>query len=345
MTGRLRRNRQRIRFTMRLVLVFSLLLLIAVCLRYPHTVRAIMRRPPDAGAAGDQLVRSHYPAYSGEVLGDCLPAWDTVTDPNYTAFLDTPTFDLDPEGVLLQNYKEDFDIAQWQYQPYSIAMYGMIGMQAWCQDNDTVGLEIAVRQADWLVANAHYQPYATWLYDFPNSGFSAPSGWWSSLANSVAIVLLVQVHAVVGNADYLDVAASALDGFEHTIAEGGVQALMPDGVSIFFEEVASSSSPPSHILNGHILAVFGLAYYADYVGGGIAPQLVSLGTDAVRNTMNYFDAGDRTYYSLNPAASRPVTHYAHPIHVRGLRWMAERTNDPAFSIMADHWEAMDGAEW
>lgn len=333
------------RYWPRLVIAVLLILLFAVILRFPHTFRAIFRRPVDAGAPGAQLVASRYTGNVRAVPGDCLPAWDTVTEGDYVQYLDSRTYDLDPQGVLLQNYFETFDLAQWQYQPYSIGQFGMVGMQAWCQHNDPIGLEIAIKQADWLLANARYQPHAVWLYDFPNDGFSAPAGWWSGFSSAFDIALLVQVYSVTQERRYLDMATSALEAYTLPVEQGGMQAIMPDNVSVFFEEVAHPQSPPSHILNGHMFALFGLAYYGDHIGGELAPQLVDLGIGAVRNTMHLYDAGDRTNYSLNPLIPKPVTHYAHGIHVRGLRWIAERTGDPLFAVTADLWAAMDGTEW
>lgn len=318
------------RFTRKRLLLWSLALvalalLLAILVGSPYRLRALLRAPTTTTTLAQPLL-----------LRPCLPAWDGHTDADYGSLLDD-THRLDGAGVLLVNIAAN----GWQYHPYWITAYGMMALQAWCQFRDVAGLEVAQTQAEWLAANLSPSGAAwVWRYDFPYAGYDA--GWYSAFANGWAIAFLTQMHAVTGDERYHEAAAKALTIYDTAANAGGCRYVMADG-SVWFEEYAAlTDQEPSHVLNGHIAAVFALAYYADHEGDAHADALADEGTAAVKAHMLDFDALDHTLYQLHPLISVPTSLYPHAIHVRGLYWMYARTGDEAFKDVADRWSTYHG---
>jgi hypothetical protein len=269
----------------------------------------------------------------------CYPVHALLFDSHYQAYLDAANFRLDENGALLTDYGTNYKNAGWQYVPQTISSFGMTAAYAWCESGDPVALQLAVNQGEWLLRNAQKRgDFVTWLYNFPNPSFFAPSGWTSGLGNGQAIVLLTQLYLFSSDNRYLAMAQAALKSYQVDMKDGGVRSTLEDG-SVVFEEIAHPDIPVSFILNGHMIAVDSLAFYADATGDATAAALVKSGMQTVRDHLADFDASSTTTYSLGPipwGSSR--IHYAHGIHIRGLFWMYTRTNDPAFLQYAFIWQ-------
>lgn len=270
---------------------------------------------------------------------DCRPVHTLLYDSNYRAYLEAPNFSLDEQLVVITDYGTRYDNAGWQYVPQTISTVGLTAAYAWCEHGDTTALQLAVAQAEWLVKQAQDRgDFVTWLYNFPSPSFFVPAGWTSALGNGQAIVLLTQLYLLGGDQRYLDTAQQAVNSYRVDMAEGGVRSTLDDG-SVVFEEYAYPDAPVSFVLNGHIIAVDSLAYFAAATGDSAAAALVDEGIQAVRNRLIDFDGSSTTFYSLGPVPwGSARTHYAHGIHVRGLFWMYTRTGDPTFLQYAFDWQ-------
>jgi heparosan-N-sulfate-glucuronate 5-epimerase len=152
------------------------------------------------------------------------------------------------------------------------------------------------------------------------------------------IALLTQLHEVTGNSEYLASATAAVRAFDVPMRDGGVRYV--DDGSVWFEEYAHPEAIPSHILNGHIFALFGLDYFADHTGDQLAARLRDEGIAAVRANIHKFDGGNGMLYDLLLRHVRDVHHYHHGINVRGLYWMASHTGDDYFRYWADRFSRM-----
>jgi hypothetical protein len=276
---------------------------------------------------------------SEDYTRDCGNMHTLSFDSDYHALLESPTYHLDADHIIVTDYGTQFQNTGEQYVPQGITSFGLTAAYAWCEFGDVLALQLAINQADWLVNHAEVRNnFVTWQYHFANASFFAPPGWTSGLGNGQAIVLLTQLYLLGGDTRYLETAQQAVNSYRVAVKDGGVRASREDG-SIVFEEVAHPDIPPSFILNGHMIAVDSLAYYADALGDATAQQLVDEGIQAVRNHLDDFDASSTTFYSLGPVpwgSSR--NHYAHSIHIRGLFWMYRRTGDPTFLQYAFDWQ-------
>lgn len=281
-----------------------------------------------------------------EIDGLCLESWMLHPDAEYARGFSAESR-LDDQGVIVYNYGDRYDQAGWQYTPYAVSHYGLLGMQAWCQNQDDLGLGIALAQADWLVENAVYLPkpdgsedFVIWEYQFSNSSFNAEDFWTSGLGNGFAIVLLTQAYYVTQDERYREVAYSASQSFFVSTSDGGVRAEPPQGQGEWFVEVASRDGEPSYILNGHVLGVYGLAYYAYYFDDDEAMMLAKEGAQAIIDNVENFEVDyvQQIYnYSLNPQRTVDTHHYALPIHVLGLYYASIIHNDEDALFRALRW--------
>ena len=281
-----------------------------------------------------------------EVNDSCLESWLLHPDAEYERVFSTDRT-LDEEGVIVHNYGDNYGGAGWQYTPYTITHYGLLGMQAWCQNQDELGLGIAVSQANWLVENAIYLPkpdgsgdFATWEYQFPNEAYYAEGFWTSGLGNGFAIVLLTQAYFVTQDERYSELAYTASQSFYVSTSNGGVRADPPEGQGAWFVEVASREGQPSYILNGHVFGVYGLAYYAYYFDDNEAMLLAKLGAQAIIDSANNYEIDYRqeTYnYALNPRRIVDTSHYALQIHALGLYYASIIHNDEEALFTALRW--------
>jgi len=255
----------------------------------------------------------------------------------------------DQGGVVKYNYGKRFGKAGWQYTPYEISRYGNLALSAWCEYGDQDALEVAYAQAEFLINSAvRFENFWTWEYGFPNTAFDAPPGWRSGLSNSLAVDLLLHLYALSMDERYLEGAKMGAESFLVDVEYGGVAHTMPDNRSIFFEEVAHPEAIRSQILNGHLISLMHTANYLNNYERIIGKDehfrrvqdQFEKGIEAVLIYKDEFDAGDRTYYCLGLMNTKPPTHYAHRIHIKGLCWLAEVTGDDRFSTTAKRWQQM-----
>ena len=114
----------------------------------------------------------------------------------------------------------------------------------------------------------------------------------------------------------------------------------------FLEEAAVL--PASHILNGHIFALWGLLELGSVCDEPWIGELARAATDTLRRRLPFYDAGYWSYYSLLGARSgfRSVALLKyHAFHIAQLRVTAALTGDSYFSDVAERWQGYTGSLW
>ncbi len=193
--------------------------------------------------------------------------------------------------------------------------------------------------ADWLLA--HLEPNAkglsVWKHHFNweyRDTLKAP--WYSGLAQGQGISLLVRAHKESGDSRYLDAARATFISFQHPIEEGGV-AFTDESGDLWFEEYIVS--PPTHILNGFIWALWGVYDYALATKESAAEELFTL---CVRTLLHNLDRYDLGFWSLYEQSGTRLPMVAsgfyHRLHIVQLRVMYRLTGEELFARVADRWE-------
>ena len=244
---------------------------------------------------------------------------------------------LDDNGVPMLDYRGA--IGQ-QYNPIAIAQYALGNHTLWTDTQDANRLSKCVAAADWLVDNLELndQNIPVWMHKFDwEYAETLNNPWYSGLAQGQGISALLRCHAATGNSKYLDAAKSAFISIQTKVDDGGVR--YANGGDIWIEEYIVS--PPSHILNGYIWAMWGVR---DYMLVTTDPAATVLWEDCVETLSRVLSTFDLGYWSLyDQSASGPLkmiaSNFYHRLHIAQLEVMYTLTGNEMFLEYSKKWSA------
>ena len=242
----------------------------------------------------------------------------------------------DPSGIPQLDYHGQIGL---QYNPIAIAQFGLGNYNLWRRTADPERRKKFFLIADWLAA--HLEPnahgLAVWNHHFNweyRDTLKAP--WYSALAQGQGISLLVRAHKESGDARYLDAARQAFASFQQPIDKGGV-AFTDESGDLWFEEYIVS--PPTHILNGFIWALWGVYDYFLATRDSSAQELFSRGVRTLLHNLDRYDLGFWSLYEQSGTRLPMVaSRFYHQLHIVQLRVMHRLTGEEAFARVADRWE-------
>jgi hypothetical protein len=243
---------------------------------------------------------------------------------------------FDCNGVPLLNYRGS--IGQ-QYNPIAIAQWGLGNYNLAHRKSGGDHERKFIIAADWLCRNLELNRFgvSVWNHHFDwdyREPLQAP--WYSALAQGQGISLLVRAHRFTGNRQYLDAAQSAFSSLLLPIEEGGVQVADERG-DVWLEEYIVS--PPTHILNGFIWALWGVYDYYLATGDLRAHELFYRCAQTLVRNLDRYDLGYWSLYELSgtrlPMLASP---FYHRLHVAQLRILSQLTGVSRFSRVADSWQ-------
>jgi len=238
---------------------------------------------------------------------------------------------LDEAGVPYNTQVKGYPDA---YQPTTIAQYALARLNAYLASGDEEHKQAFLIQAHWLVTHEVPLPgdAGGWPIPFPSYSYQTQEEWLSALTQGNAVSVLVRAYQLTGNVGFLDAARRAVRSFEQDIRDGGVSTTLGED-GIFFEEVAVY--PAAHILNGYILALFGLYDYVTLTGEAKIDALIKRSLATLHAVIDGFDTG---YWSCYDLTSRSlVTPFYHALHVVLLEALAQYTGCQHCSSLALRW--------
>ena len=227
-----------------------------------------------------------------------------------------------------------------QYNPIAIAQYSLGNYNHWCRTADPDRKRKFLVAANWLLSHLERNPkgLVVWNHHFNweyRDTLRAP--WYSALAQGQGISALVRACKVSGDARYLDAARSAFASFQRPIAEGGV-AVTDESGDLWFEEYIVS--PPTHILNGFIWALWGVFDYALATNEPAAHELFTRGVRTLLHNLDRYDLGFWSLYEQSGTRLPMVASaFYHRLHIVQLRVMHRLTGEELFASVADRWES------
>jgi hypothetical protein len=242
----------------------------------------------------------------------------------------------DSAGIPMLDYHGQIGL---QHNPIAIAQWGLGNYNLFLRDRSQDRKQKFLSAANWMRDNLETNPsgVSVWNHHFDweyRSPLRAP--WYSGLAQGQGISLLVRAHKETGKAAYLDSAAKAFGSFLRSVAEGGV-LFTDEGGDVWIEEYIVS--PPTHILNGFIWALWGVHDYFLATRSQAAQELFRKSVGTLRNNLDRYDLGFWSLYEQSgtrlPMVASP---FYHQLHIVQLRVMARLTGDEIFTSFADRWE-------
>lgn len=243
----------------------------------------------------------------------------------------------DAQGIPRLDYHGNIGL---QYNPIAIAQYGLGNFNLWRRTGELERKKTFFRIADWLVANleSNSKGVSIWNHHFNweyRDALKAP--WYSGLAQGQGVCVLVRAHKESGDRRYLEAARAAFQSFERSVDDGGV-AFTDDSGDLWFEEYLVS--PPTHILNGFIWALWGVYDYSLVQKEGSARELFSRGVRTLLRNLESYDLGFWSLYEQSGTRLPMVaSSFYHRLHIVQLRVMHRLTGEAKFGAVADRWEA------
>jgi heparosan-N-sulfate-glucuronate 5-epimerase len=273
----------------------------------------------------------HLPDLQRQALGPYYIEWDPGTGVYGEDWTIAP---YDAEGVILT-------AGIRKYHAVRIAQYGLHNYNIWLRTRSSNARVAFLSQARWLRDNQVERGGVSgcYVFDFGWPRFGAEAGWISAMAQGEAISLLLRAAEIEPDAGFADAAFVAANPYRYSLSEGGVVWRGNDGGQ-FFEEVAVSI--PSHILNGHIYALWGLFDLLRAQPSQEFAQIADAGTKTLKSWLPLFDSGRWSYYMLlaTPKGFRNLAQIKYQaFHVSQLRVMVAFTGDAYFGEVADRWES------
>jgi len=243
---------------------------------------------------------------------------------------------LDQLGIPMLDYRGALGR---QYNPIAIAQYGLGNYNIYAGTGNPERRRKFLQVADWLVATLtpNSAGVKVWMHNFDweyRDTLRAP--WYSGLAQGQGISVLVRAHQVTGDPAYLDAAREAFQSFTLEVEQGGV-ACHEGPERLWFEEYLVS--PPTHILNGFMWALWGVYDYFLATGDRQARELFDAAADTLHQALPDFDTGFWSLYEQSGTKLKMIASpFYHSLHIVQLRVMEKLTADEAFGIVADRWE-------
>jgi heparosan-N-sulfate-glucuronate 5-epimerase len=262
---------------------------------------------------------------------DAAPAGLPAYPLDLAPLLALPFGSLDEQGVPFNAPIGSYPAA---YHPTTIAQYALAHWNAYLASGDEANREGFMTQARWLVAHetALGEGMGGWPMPFPIDDYATPQRWLSALTQGNGISVLVRAYRLTGEQIFLDVARRAVRMFEVDVLDGGVSVPVgKDG--LFFEEVAVY--PAAHILNGAILAIFGLYDYVALTDESEIARLIERSLATLHSLLDQYDTGYWTYYDL--LHYRLVPRFYHSLHVTLLEALARLSNCQHCTALAARW--------
>lgn len=234
----------------------------------------------------------------------------------------------DSDGVPLLNYRGRIGK---QYNPIAVAQYGLGNYNLYRESGQVERRPKFLKAADWLVEHLEINEYGipVWQHHFGweyREILKAP--WYSALAQGQGISLVVRAFADTGDRIYLDAGHSAFKAFLAEVNNGGVSYRDENG-NIWFEEYLVS--PPSHILNGFIWALWGVYDYYLATEREEAKRLFQDATSTITANLWRYDTGFWSLYDLSRTLLRPMASpFYHRLHIAQLSAMHRLTGNQVF---------------
>ncbi len=169
-----------------------------------------------------------------------------------------------------------------------------------------------------------------WRYPVPVARYRVAPGWYSAMAQGLAVSVLLRAYDATSQASYLDAAGAAVALMLKPLGAGGCADYDETGRP-FLEECPSD--PPCRILNGAVFALIGLCEHEARAGArSHAAAGLRLAAQLGRYDLGYWSRYDQRF-------AAPASLAYHCLHISLLEVAARLLADDAFSRAAAVWRS------
>jgi hypothetical protein len=189
------------------------------------------------------------------------------------------------------------------------------------------------RTVQWLLDSQ--QPDGSWLHPLAKPAFGLKPPFRSAMIQGLALSFLLRMGRILSDPGLTDAARRGFEPFNRAVADGGVTTYHSDGP--FFEEYPCT--PPCHVLNGSVFALFGLWDLVRFTASTEARQQWADGLHTLKAWLPKYDLGYWSLYHLPDSPPNPSTPKYHELHIDQLRALHELTGDKIFADYVERWDA------
>jgi D-glucuronyl C5-epimerase C-terminus len=231
-----------------------------------------------------------------------------------------------PDGVVMVPGPDGREF----YNPVSASLFALARHTRAYRDRASQHENVAafLSQADHL--RARQDTADGWRYPVAVARYGLVPGWYSAMAQGLAISVMLRSFDLTGQPSYLDSAHAANTLMLRPITSGGCSDY-DEGGRPFLEECPCV--PCCHILNGALCALIGLHELEMRTGEIIHTKV----TQRLVGQLGKYDLGYWSRYDLRFAA--PATLAYHSLHVSLLEVAARLFGNHVFSDTAARWKA------
>jgi heparosan-N-sulfate-glucuronate 5-epimerase len=177
-----------------------------------------------------------------------------------------------------------------------------------------------------------------WPYRVRVAKYSTPVPWYSGMAQGQIASVFVRAWGHTGDDRYADLALRAI----RPLLQPGPECIVTmtsDGPVL---EETGPCSPPSHILNGWIFALWGVRDVSVAFADVRAGRLVAETTACLARKLPQYDVGWWSKYSLYPHPLPDLAKpFYHRLHVTQLDVLHKLTGLAEFGQRAERWQSFD----
>jgi heparosan-N-sulfate-glucuronate 5-epimerase len=243
---------------------------------------------------------------------------------------------FDENGVPLLNYGGKIGK---QYNPIAVAQYGLGNFNLYKQTGNETLKRKALIQASWLVENLieNDKGIPVWMHNFDwNYVEKLKAPWYSGLAQGQGISLLVRIFKLTGDKKYRDTSEKAFISLTTEVEDGGVISADKEG-NIWIEEYLVT--PPSHILNGFIWALFGVYDFYLLTKTESVRTLFEEFIKTIEKNLYKFDTSFWSLYDLSGKNEKNLASpFYHNLHIVQLEILYKITDMEIFRKYSQKWK-------
>jgi heparosan-N-sulfate-glucuronate 5-epimerase len=175
-----------------------------------------------------------------------------------------------------------------------------------------------------------------WPYELNIPKYGAKGRWYAGMTQGQAASTLTRAYLHTGRPEYQTLARKAIEPILRL--DSRFVTVTPEGPIL--EEV--ESTPPSHILNGWIFALWGLWDLRITTEDGRIDDTLNATIDCLRAKLREYDVGWWTRYSLFPHRLPDLAKpFYHRLHVDQMAVLYRLTGIAEFGAAALRWASYD----
>lgn len=209
---------------------------------------------------------------------------------------------------------------------------GLANWNAFLVTKDKQYHEEFIKWADLFVSTQQNGKWE-WSFDLPSRNLKTP--WVSGLTQSVGISLMLRAYQSTHNKNYLDAASKALEWLKLPISKGGVA--IPTAHGTWLEEYPDAEQP-SHVLNGHMWALFGIWDYFRVTDDPVAKKMFDDGIRIIKADIDKYDVGFWVVYAQTNRVDNLKGNYMAFV-IQQLKVLYAITGDHFFDTYSRKWES------